>query len=571
MLNFSKQQLLSFIVIILFSQSLYAARNDIKHKNFDLRLSIEEQSWLQQHPLIRVDPDPQFPPFEFRVKSGSYRGISIDYLELISQRTGLNFEYVDSKNWSRILQAFRQGKIELLSAIARTPQRETIMEFTQPHIVVPGVVITSKDYTSLQQLSGHRVAVVMDRVWDELFSNRNVDFNLVRVKTLKDGIELASMGAVDAMVTDLASISYFLKKESMFNLHIVKYLEQNLELGYAVHKDQLILKSILQKGINSISRTDRVEIQKKWVTTQSMSLWENKNIWTGFIILCAIVLICLAVIISWNISLRKRVEKRTKELQDTQRQLIQAEKMDSIGRLATGIAHEVKNPLAIVQMGIEYLADEIKLNKNNREVLNDINNAIERADHIIDSFLDYTTEEKLSLEEASINEVINQSIEFLKPELEQHQIDYKLNLQQNLNKSLLDRYKLQQVFINLVMNSITAMKDQAGKKLIVETRKTCLEKKDIRALLSAEDFKPGDEVVIVRISDTGCGIDATQADKLFEPFFTTRPVGEGTGLSLPVSLKIMQMHQGAMGIQNQQKCGTVVTLLFRFDSKGEEK
>jgi signal transduction histidine kinase len=565
----SKIRLLIVIGLSLISCAIYAASDSATIKHIDLKFTAEELNWIKQNPIIKVAPDPQFPPFESMNSNGLFRGISTDYQKLIEKRTGLKFEIIHIDNWTEILQSFREGKIDLLPAIAKTPQREQYMDFMTPHIVVPGVIITSKDFTSLKQLYGHRVAVVVDQVWDELITSRHFDVNLVRVKNHRDGIELAAMGAVDAMVTDLASVTYYLKSESIFNLRIVKYLKKNLELGFAVQKEQPILKSILQKSINSLTKEEKEKIKNKWITVEQPGLWQYKKIWLSIIIVFVTVILFMVLIIVWNRSLRKRVEQRTEELKAAQLELIQAEKMDSIGRVATGIAHEVKNPLTIIQMGVEYLADEVNQNTSNKEILVDINNAINRADQIISSFLDYSAEKKLKLESGNINRVIEKSVKLLEHKLNENNVDCELKLSNRIDNILIDENKLQQVIVNLLLNSVDALKDQDSKNIIISTGIGVLEREDIKSLFPANAFKKGEEVIMVSISDMGCGINASNVDKLFEPFFTTKPVGSGTGLGLPVSLKIIEMHQGAIGIKNRQKGGTIVTIVMRLDPTGE--
>ena len=563
--------LLIIVILYLISFNSYSNSEPAFTNNKAPEFTTEELIWIKENPVIRVAPYPQFPPFESINNKGVYSGISTDYQKLIAAKTGLKFETIQFDNWTKILESFRKGEIDLLPAIAKTPQRGRYMEFTTPHIVVPGVIITSKEFTSLKQLYGHRVAVVVDQVWDELLSLRHIDVNLVRVKNHRDGIELAAMGAVDAMVTDLASVTYYLKSESIYNLRIVKYLKKNLELGFAVQKNQSVLKSILQKSIDSISEAEKNKIKDKWITVQQPGLWDYKIVWWSIFILFLAVVLIMVIVIIWNRSLRKRVEQRTKELEVIQLELIQAEKMDSIGRIATGIAHEVKNPLAIIQMGVEYLQDEIKQDANNSEILDDIKNAISRADQIINSFLDYSTEKKLNLEAGNINQVIEKSVAIVELKLEENSVICDLNLSPEINNILIDENKFQQVIINLILNSIDAQKQQSSKKISINTSKRVLKAEDVENLFPVHAFKAGEEVIIVVISDMGSGINAVNADKVFEPFFTTKPVGSGTGLGLPVSLKIIELHQGAIGIKNRENGGTMVTIVMGTDSTGAEK
>ena len=263
-----------------------------------------------------------------------------------------------------------------------------------------------------------------------------------------------------------------------------------------------------------------------------------------------------------NRDLEHKVKERTKELRKTQARLIQAEKMEYVGRLAAGIAHEVKNPLAIIQMGFYYLFNETELDETSSEVVNDINDAIQRADTVIKGLLDYSHDRELELKPGDLNEVILRSLHLVEYEMRQRKINIASNLADDLPITLLDANKLQQVLINLFMNSAQAMKRDGN--LHIES---CLKTLDSREMLDYDhenNFTIGEHVLWLEVTDTGPGIREEDRHKIFEPFYTTKPVGEGTGLGMSVSRNIMNLHHGSIDIRNQKEGGASVVLIFKL-------
>jgi signal transduction histidine kinase len=233
--------------------------------------------------------------------------------------------------------------------------------------------------------------------------------------------------------------------------------------------------------------------------------------------------------------------KRAHEvLQATQMQLIQAEKMESIGRLAAGVAHEVKNPLAIALMGVEYLNQSVSsADPAIADVLRDMAAAIGRADTIIRGLVDFAAASELSLKEGDINEVVGQALLLVRHAFQKHHVVVHRQFGVNLPLVAMDQAKLEQVFINLFMNAIDAM-DGHG-TLTVTTAAM-------------------DSVVTVGVEDTGPGIPAEKLGRVFEPFFTTKPAGKGTGLGLAVAANIVEMHGGKIVATNRPEGGLQMTI-----------
>jgi signal transduction histidine kinase len=244
------------------------------------------------------------------------------------------------------------------------------------------------------------------------------------------------------------------------------------------------------------------------------------------------------------------------KLENAQMQLIQTAKLESIGRLAAGVAHEVKNPLAVIQMGVDFLTrmKPDPASPDSVETIKEMADAVQRADTVVKGLLNFSRAEPPTLVRLDLNSLIDESLVLVRHELTKHRIALEKNLAAPLPRVELDPNKIKQVLINVFMNAVQAMGDDGSLSV-----KTFLE--PAQAGDAAEG--PAGERVVVQIEDSGAGIPEDKLDKLFEPFFTTKPVGTGTGLGLSVSRNIIELHRGTITLANRKKIrGVVVTIAF---------
>jgi signal transduction histidine kinase len=245
-------------------------------------------------------------------------------------------------------------------------------------------------------------------------------------------------------------------------------------------------------------------------------------------------------------------------------QLIQAEKMESIGTLAAGVAHEVKNPLAILQMGINYLVKKVPVEDENvAMVLQEMREAIHRADSITRSLLEFAASKQLQVKPEDFNQLIMETLKMVRHELSKNNIELVRDFSEGLPLVAVDKTQIQQVFVNLFVNAIHAM--PTGGTLTVRTFvKAMTETTHHEGSRKADHFWVGDMAVVAAVEDTGTGISQEHLARIFDPFFTTKPTGVGTGLGLAVSKKIIELHGGTIDIRNKPLGnGVRVTMTLR--------
>lgn len=249
-------------------------------------------------------------------------------------------------------------------------------------------------------------------------------------------------------------------------------------------------------------------------------------------------------------ALNTQLTKATTDLQHAQMQLIQTEKLESLGRLASGVAHEVKNPLAILQMGVDYLLRRRdQADESGKKVLDNMQNAIGRADTIIRGMVDLSRSDDFNLKPCAVNQLVEDALRMVSHELLKRDIELIKDLTDPIPPVDIDRGKLEQVLINLMTNSCHAM--PKGGVLKVRTLWGEVHESEYdEGLREMNRIRQGDEVVIIEIRDHGTGIPEHLLNRIYEPFFTTKPTGEGTGLGLSVAKKIVELHHGHIQIRN---------------------
>lgn len=237
-------------------------------------------------------------------------------------------------------------------------------------------------------------------------------------------------------------------------------------------------------------------------------------------------------------------EEDVTEKRNLEANLIQSEKLASVGQLAAGVAHEINNPLAAIIANAQLIKRELPKDED------DIYSSVEliemagmRAAQVVSNLLSLARKEKKDeFELISLNETLLNALTLVNHEIKNHSIDIQLDLQENLPDIMASKNHLQGVWINMIVNSIDSM-DQPNGKIAISTR-----------FLNSE-FK-------IILSDNGKGIPQEYLSRIFEPFFTTKVAGKGTGLGLSVCYRVVKEHQGQVSVESQPGMGTKFTIIL---------
>jgi len=235
-----------------------------------------------------------------------------------------------------------------------------------------------------------------------------------------------------------------------------------------------------------------------------------------------------------------RICKDITSLKKAEERLTLAERLSSLGELSAGVAHELRNPLAGIKINTQILSRKKDFPEMERKLLNSTQEGIEKIQKIVDDMLHFAKPKPSHFKEEEINEVVEKSLAILQTKLKKGNISSFFERGQDLPKVRIDIHQIQQVIINLILNSIQAM--EKGGTLTIRT------------------FSENGGKVGIVVKDTGVGIPRSHLKKIFDPFFTTK--SEGTGLGLSITLKILENHGATIDVASEEGKGSTFTIHF---------
>ncbi len=362
------------------SLALFSAATAAEPAQRLLSLTPGELQFLSAHPTVRIAPDPDFPPIEFLDQRGLYQGIAADYLHLVAPRLGIEFEVVKLASWDEVLRQARSREIDMLGAASESPQRAEFMNFTAPYIRLPGVILArndTDDELTLDMLRGKRVGVVSGYVWQDLISNDYPDFALTGAVDAPTGLKQLSLGALDAMIMNLATASWHIEREGITNLRMAGETGYFGEYAFAIRNDWPKLASALAKALAEITPEEHNEVLRKWINlTQPQSAFD-RTLLRYVALALGVVLVLALAILGWNRALRSLVNQRTAALNVQLKERELAEK--ALEQSRRQLENRVRERTAELEERNQQLIDEVKRRKQTQDRLNRFKTTLDRT------------------------------------------------------------------------------------------------------------------------------------------------------------------------------------------------
>lgn len=630
----------------------------------NLVLTREEVEFAHATDSIKVGVIPKYYPFEAKDSKGKTKGLNLDYMNLLSKKIGVKFEYIEYSNQKDIITALKEKKIDILASPINE-KKDTSISYVNPYMSTTTVLIIRKGSRVKQNLGSGKelkLAFVPHYVTRATIGKILDKENYVTLNSSDQALQDVSFGKYDGVFINLTIATHALQKNELSNLSIVRGISTNSFISFSILSDSGLLKSIINKGIALISKNELEHIKRRWLNVHYKG-WE---ITREFIIVFFIVVIVVFIgaIITWNRSLQRTVSERTRELsklnkyqdiilsncalgiiyvvnrrvvwankkftelsgiaekeiylmntrefyisdeqyesvtkayetdlregkrfdtevelkrrkggqyscelvgqainsncpedgsiwildditnrkkiekenQHLQQQVFHAGKMASLGTLGAGIAHELNNPLSVVNVQCKSIIKKLDKDSLNIDIellkskLLNILKHTSRMSAITSYIQEFSKDTNYNNKvRSNLNDIIIRSLTLLNRPLEVAMIDINLEMENDLVDIYVDRNQIESVFQSLIINSMESLEslDGSNKKKITIKTTNCAGY--IKAVLE----------------DTGIGIPEKIRDKIFDPFFTTKEVGKGAGLGLSVAYGVISAHDGTIDV-----------------------
>lgn len=283
--------------------------------------------------------------------------------------------------------------------------------------------------------------------------------------------------------------------------------------------------------------------------------YADRATWTFLSVSALSILVFVAASMAYIVA---EIKKRDQKLSKLNVQLVQTGKMAAIGQLAAGVAHEINNPIAVIQSQID-LVRQVRLLGQSGAIdldgaLEQIESQVERCSRITAKLLGFSRRDASDGRLVDLNDNIREVAGLFERWVATGGIDIELELAEDLPKVAADSFEVDQVLINLVGNAVDACDEKEGGVIHIRTR-----------------TGPGARYIYVTVKDSGTGISPEHLKSIFDPFFTTKPVGKGTGLGLSISCSIMKNLGGEITVHSEWKKGAEFTLVFPVPETGSSR
>jgi polar amino acid transport system substrate-binding protein len=489
--------------------------------------------------VIRVAGDNWFPPFEFEV-NGTFQGFNVDMMNALSIETGITFEFYPMP-WSEALKALEAGRVDAIQGMKYSKERASLYAYSEPYFTSTQAIFVLKDnYSvfSLDDLRHRKIAVQEGDISGEALQRLHNAVVLAEENQEK-AIRMLLERKVDAFIGNQITGQYLLQKDSQQDkVKLVGDPISPTDYGMVVLKRNEQLLEPINVGLRKIKTNGTYpKIERKWFGEYMYPSFRNmRGMLTYFIIGLVAITCVLLIILWWNFTLKKELKKRVDTYKKTLDELARKDRMQSLGQLVAGIAHEIRNPITSILSYAQLLPTKYE-NKEYREFFaQHVTGEVMRLNRIVGELLDFARDKPPEKTTFCIGETVQAVVLLFHQLFENQRIVVRLEVPESC-VVWADAQQIKQVLINLFKNAIDAMED--GGQLQITA------------------YSDGPHVMMT-IEDTGEGIDPRDLASIYEPFFTRKAGGVGLGLS--ICYRLIAENNGGIEVESKKRVGTKVTL-----------
>lgn len=519
----------------------------------ELLLAPHEIEWLNENKNnIRFAPDPNWMPVDYVDSEGIHQGIVAEMVKIIENKLDISFNLVYFDAWADGLHGMQNNEVDFMGSVQRTGERERYLNFTDPFITMPIVILVRKNYSediSPEQINNMLLAGVREYAYVEYVINTYPETEIIEYDDNLTALLQTSIGNTDGVIIDLMSASALIEKYNITNLMVGTTLEYSLELRFATRKDIPVFASILDKALDSIDESEKKQIISKWVNIQTL---EPDNFFVKyykhFIYIGILFLTVLVITIYINYSLKKKISEKTKALQKEINEknvaLKQARQSDELkSAFLNNLSHEIRTPMnAIVGFSSLLISkglDEKQIEQYTSIIDDSAQQLLNIVDDVLDMALIESKQVSINKEVFDLQQLMRSLYDRFINEANKKAIDLKLNVHEpKIIHLYSDKTKIRQIITNLLVNAF---------------------KFTIRGEIAFGYFVE-ENIIRFFVKDTGVGIPNDLHEKIFYRFFKIENLNTtflvGSGLGLPISKGYVELLGGKIWVESSGNKGT---------------
>ena len=497
-------------------------------------LSPEDKAWLSGHQKIRVFIDPNQAPVAFKDARGEFKGIVVDYLDLLENHLGIRFEPQDFPTMSQGLDLAEKGDLDLVSAVMAPEGHDTVLHYTRPFIEIPVVVFTGSNMNyigDLSELRGQKVGVVRGHAYAGAMEKDFPMLSPVHVDTIEEGLRMLEQEKLDAFAGAILTTSYYVGKRKHTSLKVAGETPYSERLSMAASPEMAPLKKMIDRFFDLLPEAEKNRIYREWISIQYQSGMDMSLLFKALLPL----MMLLALFGYWvnRLVLEIGRRKRTEEALTLAR--AEAEKANQAKSIfLANMSHEIRTPMNAILGYSQLLARDDNFTRDQRESLRIINRSGEHLLGLINDILEISKIEAgrhtLDLEDFDLHRLLDDLEAMFRVRTREKGLDFSIDKAGTLLQWVrADQGKIRQVLINLLGNAVKFTEEG-------------------HVRLDAFSEETGDDQGAVRlkfvIEDTGPGIPEELRDRIFGSFEQAQGVRGGTGLGLAISRRYARLMAG---------------------------
>ncbi len=558
-----------------------------------LILAVEISSATDSNPVskkvIVVGGNSAYPPYEFLDNEGNPTGFVVELTREIANEQGFEVIIQLGESWAEMRRMLETGEIDILQGISYSEEREKTLDFSPPHSFVSHSIFAyekAHPVHSLDELTDKNVILLGRGIMHDYFIQSGIQANIIPVPTLADAVKLLSTGQYDYAVIATMPATHLISEFRIKNIKTVVKGVDTKKYCYAVKKGDQAILALFNDGMEQLRRSGRYRmLQDKWFPAYEIHPWVAE--YGPFVLIFLISGLVVSLI--WSHSLKQLVANRTaalqheveqrkqaaEELKRQQLQLMQADKMATLGILVSGMAHEINNPIGLILLNLptisrvnsdvmpildkyyfengDFIMGGLPYSQMRGEVpliIDEMNESAKRIKKIVEDLKHFSRRSDVKYdEEVDINAVVQTSMRLIGNFIEKTTNHLSMNLGSQLPPVKGNPQRLEQVIVNIILNAAQALQDKS-KGIYVSTF-----------------YEQSSKSVIIQVRDEGMGIHPEYLQHLTDPFFTTKRETGGTGLGLAISDGIIREHGGIMQFESALGKGTTVIIRLPIETR----